>query len=146
MSKSTPKPAKPKRTKVGASPKKPQITTEDRHRAFAREYVASGFNATHAAIAAGYSENTAASQGARLLRDAKVQEYVTECKARVVERAEVKAEDVVRRLNQMLMADPRELVEVAGRQGRRSEGQPSHRPVCRRDDRQRRRLHRLPGL
>lgn len=112
MSKSTPKPAKPKRAKAGATPKKPQITTEDRHRAFAREYVASGFNATQAAIAAGYSANTAASQGARLLRDAKVQEYVAEVKALVVERAEVKAEDVVRRLNQMLMADPRELVEV----------------------------------
>ncbi|WP_233423728.1 terminase small subunit [Paracidovorax citrulli] len=98
--------------KAGAAPKKAQITTEDRHRLFAREFVANGFNATQAAVSAGYSTNTAASQGARLLRDAKVQEYVREAKAVVIERAEVKGEDVVRRLNQMLMADPRELLEA----------------------------------
>jgi len=119
MTKSTPKKPKPAKAKsarrsakAGAAPKKAQITTEDRHRLFAREFVANGFNATQAAVSAGYSTNTAASQGARLLRDAKVQEYVREAKAVVIERAEVKGEDVVRRLNQMLMADPRELVEV----------------------------------
>jgi hypothetical protein len=106
------KTAKTTKAKDGAAPKKQHITTEDRHRAFAREYVALAFNATQAAIAAGYSAATAASQGARLLRDAKVQAYVKEFSQAVVERAEVKAEDVVRRLNDMLMADPRELVEV----------------------------------
>lgn len=106
------KPAKTPKAKAGAVPKKQHITTEDRHRAFAREYVALAFNATQAAIAAGYSAATAASQGARLLRDAKVQAYVAEYSKAAVARAEVKAEDVVRRLNDMLMADPRELVEV----------------------------------
>ncbi|QIL80768.1 terminase small subunit [Diaphorobacter sp. HDW4A] len=111
-----PKPPTPKkgkaRTRDKASPAKPKITTDDRYRAFAREYVVSDFNATQAAVKAGYSKNTAASQGARLLRNVKVQEFVREFSKAVVERAEVKAEDVVRRLNQMLMADPRELVEV----------------------------------
>ncbi len=106
------KPAKTPKAKASAVPKKQHITTEDRHRAFAREYVALAFNATQAAIAAGYSAATAASQGARLLRDAKVQAYVAEYSKAAVARAEVKAEDVVRRLNDMLMADPRELVEV----------------------------------
>ncbi len=106
------KTAKITKAKDGAAPKKQQITTEDRHRAFAREYVALAFNATQAAIAAGYSAATAASQGARLLRDTKVQAYVKEFSQAAVERAEVKAEDVVRRLHDMLMADPRELVEV----------------------------------
>jgi len=106
------KTAKTTKAKDGAAPKKQHITTEDRHRAFAREYVALAFNATQAAIAAGYSAATAASQGARLLRDAKVQAYVKEFSQAAVARAEVQAEDVVRRLNDMLMADPRDLVEV----------------------------------
>lgn len=106
------KTAKTTKPKDGAAPKKQHITTEDRHKAFAREYVALAFNATQAAIAAGYSTRTAASQGARLLKDAKVQAYVQAISRAAVERAEVKAEDVVRRLNDMLMADPRELVEI----------------------------------
>ncbi|QIL69532.1 terminase small subunit [Diaphorobacter sp. HDW4B] len=100
------------KAKAKPPPAKPKITTEDRYRAFAREYVLSDFNATQAAVKAGYSKNTSASQGARLLRNVKVQEFVREFSKAVVERAEVKAADVVNRLNQMLMADPRELVEV----------------------------------
>ncbi|MPT02067.1 MAG: terminase small subunit [Pseudomonas sp.] len=87
-------------------------STQERHRCFAREYVASGFNATRAAVAAGYSSSSAASQGAKLLKDPRVQDYVRECSQRVVEHAEVRAEEVVRRLHEMLMADPRDLVEV----------------------------------
>lgn len=87
-------------------------STQERHRCFAREYVASGFNATRAAVAAGYSPSSAASQGARLLKDPRVQDYVRECSQRVAEHAEVRAEEVVRRLHEMLMADPRDLVEV----------------------------------
>lgn len=38
------------KAKDGAAPKNQHITTEDRHRAFAREYVALAFNATQVAI------------------------------------------------------------------------------------------------
>lgn len=43
---------------------------------FVTEYIKNGNNATHAAIAAGYSEKTAASQGSRLLKSVEVQQYL----------------------------------------------------------------------
>lgn len=43
---------------------------------FITEYLKNGNNATHAAIAAGYSERTASSQGSRLLKSVDVQQYL----------------------------------------------------------------------
>ena len=43
---------------------------------FITEYIKNGNNATHAAIAAGYSEKTASSQGSRLLKSVEVQQYL----------------------------------------------------------------------
>ncbi|MFS8215630.1 terminase small subunit [Paenibacillus peoriae] len=43
---------------------------------FVNEYLKNGNNATHAAIAAGYSEKTASSQGSRLLKSVEVQQYL----------------------------------------------------------------------
>lgn len=43
---------------------------------FITEYLKNGNNATHAAIAAGYSEKTASSQGSRLLKSVDVQQYL----------------------------------------------------------------------
>lgn len=104
---------KPARSGRGAGSSSRQYSsTQERHRHFAREYVASGFNATQAALAAGYSPSSAGSQGARLLRDPRVQDYVRRCSQRIVKRAEVRAEDVVCLLHEMLMADPRDLVEI----------------------------------
>lgn len=42
---------------------------------FANTYISNSFNATGAAITAGYSEKTACEQGSRLLRNVKVREY-----------------------------------------------------------------------
>lgn len=43
---------------------------------FVTEYLRNGNNATQAAIAAGYSEKTAASQGSRLLKSVEIQQYL----------------------------------------------------------------------
>lgn len=43
---------------------------------FVTEFIKNGGNATQAAIAAGYSEKTAHVQGSRMLKDAKVQQYL----------------------------------------------------------------------
>lgn len=43
---------------------------------FVTEYLKNGNNATQAAIAAGYSEKTAYSQGSRLLKSVEVQQYL----------------------------------------------------------------------
>lgn len=47
-----------------------------KRKAFCDAYLANGFNATKAAIEAGYSEKTAKSQGNRLLTFVDVQEYI----------------------------------------------------------------------
>lgn len=43
---------------------------------FVTEYLRNGNNATQAAVAAGYSEKTAASQGSRLLKSVEIQQYL----------------------------------------------------------------------
>ncbi|WP_339245891.1 terminase small subunit [Paenibacillus sp. FSL R10-2796] len=43
---------------------------------FVTEYIKNGNNATQAAIAAGYSEKTASSQGSRLLKSVEVQQFL----------------------------------------------------------------------
>lgn len=43
---------------------------------FSNTYISNNFNATDAAVEAGYSEKTAAEQGSRLLRNVKIKEYV----------------------------------------------------------------------
>lgn len=84
---------------------------EKRWRAFAREYV-KDFNGAQAAIRAGYSAKSARSIAARLLTKDNIQKFVAEANQRIVEVAEVAGADVVRHLHDMLLADPRELVEV----------------------------------
>jgi hypothetical protein len=95
----------------GSAATKKREQPDERWRAFAREYV-KDFNGTQAAIRAGYAERSAAMQASRLLTKDKVQEMVREANARIVERAEVDGAAVVRRLTGMLLADPRELVEI----------------------------------
>ncbi len=48
----------------------------DKQMLFISEYLINGFNATQAAISAGYSEKTAYSQGQRLLKDVEVSENI----------------------------------------------------------------------
>jgi len=58
---------------MAAGSTKPRAGTAERRQAFVQAYIANGHNATQAAIAAGYSEQTAYSQGQRLLRNVETQ-------------------------------------------------------------------------
>lgn len=51
--------------------------------AFVDYYLANGFNATQAAISAGYSERSAEVEGSRLLSNAKVAKYVNIAKSEI---------------------------------------------------------------
>jgi phage terminase small subunit len=68
-----------------------------REQRFVDEYLVD-LNATKAAIRAGYSARTAASQASRLLRNVKVQEAIAAGKERLSERAEIEAIEVIREL------------------------------------------------
>lgn len=79
----------------------------DKQELFCREYIID-LNAKQAAIRAGYSEKTAAEQGARLLTNVNVQNYIYELKQKRNDRTEVNADYVLNRLvdiDQMDVAD-----------------------------------------
>lgn len=73
------------------SPNKPLTAKQE---AFARFYVSNGFNATQAAISAGYSEDTAQEQSARLLSKVMVKALISELQANTVAKSTKGAQDV----------------------------------------------------
>lgn len=62
--------------------------------AFCRHYVANGFNATQAAISAGYSEDTANEQGPRLLVNVSIKERIAELQKETIQRVKASADQV----------------------------------------------------
>ena len=69
-----------------------------KQQAFCEHYVANRFNATQAAISAGYSEKTAKEMGYENLTKPHVAAYIFEFMAKASERALVTVEDVVQGL------------------------------------------------
>ncbi len=70
---------------------------------FVTEYLRNGNNATQAAIAAGYSEKTAASQGSRLLKSVEIQQYLNKTEQNLNKDLRMMfAEDAVKAYNVML--------------------------------------------
>lgn len=66
----------------------------DKQEKFCREFVVN-FNATEAAINAGYSKKTATVQGSQLLTLLKVQEFIKSLQKKVADKLEITAERVV---------------------------------------------------
>ncbi len=73
-------------------------TINDKHKAFAREYVANGFNATQAAIQAGYSPRSARRQGHVLLHTPEIQAMIGEWKAKAEKKAEKRFDATLERV------------------------------------------------
>ena len=86
----------------------------DKHKAFATEYVID-YNATQAAIRAGYSERSPYSQGNRLLKKDDVQALIKEFEAEASKRAEVSKDMVIKELARVAFVDPRKLFDEEGR-------------------------------
>lgn len=82
----------------------------DKQATFVREYLID-LNATQAAIRAGYSEKTAASQGERLLRNVEVAAAIQEAMDKRSERTEIDADWVLKRWAKIVEADPNELIQ-----------------------------------
>lgn len=72
----------------------------ERQIAFCEEYI-KDLNATKAAIRAGYSEKTAPEQGARLLINVKVGEYIQKLKAERSERTQISADWVLNNIKEV---------------------------------------------
>lgn len=74
----------------------------DKQRRFADEYVANGFNATQAAIKAGYSKKTARKIGSENLTKPAIQEYIAERTAAYEESLVAKGEEVLQFLTEVM--------------------------------------------
>lgn len=77
---------------------------------FVEHYVTS-FNATQAALAAGYSAKGAAAEGSNLLKDGRVQERLQQAALSSVSRAEIRSADILQALSELAYSDPAELFQ-----------------------------------
>lgn len=84
-----------------------------KQRRFVAEYLID-LNATQAAIRAGYSSHTAASQGERLLRHAEIEQAVKNGKARQLDRAELSALRVLEELRRLAFFDIAQIFDANG--------------------------------
>ncbi|WP_272962317.1 terminase small subunit [Alcanivorax jadensis] len=80
---------------------------------FCQEYVVD-FNATQAAIRAGYSAKTAGAQAYKLLKIAQIQDYITQVSDNLREKTEIDAIWVRKRLAMLATADMRSLLDDDG--------------------------------
>ena len=84
----------------------------DRQEAFCRHYVANGFNATQAAISAGYSEDSARAVGSENLTKTDIKQRVAELAKGTTERAKASADDVFEFLTFAAEFNPSEWMNV----------------------------------
>jgi phage terminase small subunit len=81
---------------------------------FVAEYLANGFNATSAAISAGYSKKTAHSQGPRLLENVEIKEAIANKVGKALAKREITAERVLDEIAKLAFLDPRKLFTSDG--------------------------------
>lgn len=87
----------------------------DQKALFCKEYIID-LNATQAAIRAGYSENTAYSQGQRLLKTVEVQEELQRLMKKRSEKVELTANDVLQEIKDLLSTDINDIMEIVTRE------------------------------
>jgi phage terminase small subunit len=85
-----------------------------RQEAFCRHYVANGFNATQAAISAGYSEDSARMEGSRMLTNDNIKARIAELGGKVVAKTEKTAKDVAQLVTNIAFFDVRKVLSVRG--------------------------------
>ncbi len=100
--------SKTKRTKIGSA------SAADRRKLFIEAYLSNGQNITQAALAAGFAPKSAASQGSRLLKDAKIRQELDSRRGALMEKAQLTTESVLESLRQALFFDPRKLYREDG--------------------------------
>lgn len=80
---------------------------------FVQEYLVD-LNATQAAIRAGYSEKTAASQGQRLLRNVEIAKHIQKAMDQRANTVQITAERVLLEVARLAMYDPRKFFNASG--------------------------------
>jgi phage terminase small subunit len=85
-----------------------------RQQLFAIEYL-NDLNATQAAIRAGYSQKTARKQGSRLFCNPALRAVIESAQQRILQRAEIDAEAVIREAAAIAFVDPTDIFDAEGR-------------------------------
>lgn len=91
-----------------------KIGAEARVKMFVEAFLTNGSNATQAAVAAGLSPKTAASAGARMLKNVKVSTLLKQRQTELAQKYELTTESVIRSLAQAVYFDPRKLYHADG--------------------------------
>lgn len=107
-----PKKQKPKTKKV--HPGQSAGAVEQRRKVFLETYLSNGGNITKAALAAGFSAKSAAAQGSRLLKSAKIQQELDSRTSELANKLELNTFNVLRSLAQSVFFDPRKLYREDG--------------------------------
>lgn len=101
--------------------KKPRIkagqskqSAEQRRKLFVEALLSNNENVTKAALAAGFSPKSAASQGSRLLKNDKVQQELSNRRADLLAKVKLTTESVLNSAAQVLFFDPRKLYRQDG--------------------------------
>lgn len=81
---------------------------------FCMEYVRNKFNATQAALVAGYSEKTAASQASRMLTNVNIQEYIEALKKDIATALGISALDIAKEYAKIGFSDIRKVFDENG--------------------------------
>lgn len=81
---------------------------------FVSEYLANGFNATKAAISAGYSKKTAHSQGPRLLEDVEIKAALANRAEKALAKIDFSVDRTLEYVARMAFFDPKDLFEDDG--------------------------------
>lgn len=90
-----------------------EMALNDRQTQFVAEYLVD-FNATQAAIRAGYSRKTAGSQGFDLLKKPEIAEEIRKKSEKIQEKVGFTAEMVIQELGRAVFFDPRKLYNADG--------------------------------
>lgn len=104
----------PKKTRARAKAGHPAGSAEQRRLLFVEALLSNGENVTQAALAAGFAPKSAASQGSRLLKNAKTRQLLDSRRADLLQKARLTTEAVLENLAQALFFDPRKLLKEDG--------------------------------
>lgn len=89
-------------------------STEARRAAFIEAYLSNGANARDAAIQAGFSRASAASQGSRLLKNVNVLAAIDKRRAQLSEKTQLTTDEIMADIARTLRFDPRKLYNDDG--------------------------------
>lgn len=108
------KPAKAGKAKTRTKAGHPAGSADHRRKLFIEALLSNGENVTQAALAAGFSPKSAASQGSRLLKNVKVQQELDSRRTQVLQKAGLTTERVLQEVARLAYADPRRFFREDG--------------------------------